>query len=173
MQFRQAKKEEFLKVRDFYWDLIEKMKDQADLIGWKKGIYPDDEMLETCLDRGECYLLTDEEEIIGAVIVNSSTNEGYDGVAWKKSWKAGEVLVPHALAVTPKRQRQGLGKILMHHVRELAEKENKKAIHLDILAANEAAEKLYTSLGFEVTAVKNMYYPDTGWAVYKIMEWDF
>ena len=168
--FTQASLTDFERIRNFYWQLIEEMQDEADVIGWKKGIYPEDSFLRDSLARGNLYVLQEEERLIGAVIVNSEYNEGYEGISWSREWKDEEILVPHALAITPGEQGKGIGKILINDVIALARKKNKKAVRLDILGGNIAAARLYESVGFNFVEAKNMYYPDTGWARYEMYE---
>lgn len=42
MLFEKAKPEDFSRIKQFYWSLIDEMYDQNDKIGWKKDIYPTD-----------------------------------------------------------------------------------------------------------------------------------
>ncbi len=44
MIFQKADIGEFDLIKEFYWDLIDEMKEQNDKIGWKKGIYPTDDL---------------------------------------------------------------------------------------------------------------------------------
>ena len=125
MLFKKVNLEDFYRIRQFYWDLIDEMSDQNDKIGWKKGIYPTDSFLQESLERGELF-------------------------------------VPHALAVSPSRQGKGIGK--------LAKAEKKKAVRLDILGTNTAAERLYKGCGFHFVQAKDMFYEDTGWTEYKMYE---
>lgn len=46
-----------------------------------------------------------------------------------------------------------------------------KAVRLDILGTNTAAERLYTRCGFRFVQAKQMYYDDTGWTEYKLFEY--
>lgn len=57
MLFKKANLEDFHRIKQFYWDLIDEMSDQNDKIGWKKGIYPTDSFLQERLDRGELFVL--------------------------------------------------------------------------------------------------------------------
>lgn len=81
-----------------------------------------------------------------------------------------EVMTPHALAVDPDNQGQGIGKIVVESIIELAKAEHKKAIRLDVLGACSSAEHLYRKCGFNFVEAKNMYYDDTGWTEYKLFE---
>ena len=55
MLFKKTNLEDFHRIKQFYWDLIDEMSDQNDKIGWKKGIYPTDSFLQESLDRGEPF----------------------------------------------------------------------------------------------------------------------
>lgn len=170
MEFKQAIPVDFFEIRNFYWQLIDEMKDEADVIGWKKGIYPEDAFLLDSLTKGNLYTLREDGRLMGAVIVNSEYNEGYLGISWTMNHRDEEILVPHALAITPKEQGRGVGKILIRAVINLAKERNQKAVRLDILGGNTAAQRLYESVGFRFVEGKDMYYPDTGWARYEMYE---
>lgn len=172
--FEKAASNEFESIRAFYWDLIDSMRQdgKGDNIGWKKGIYPTDEFLKDSLADGTLFTLKDENELCGCVILNSTANEGYNGIKWSKALADSEILIPHALAVTPHRQGQGIGKCFMAKIFDFARESGKKAMRLDILATNTAAEKLYTSVGFRFVETKKLFYEDTGLTAYKMFELD-
>ena len=127
MIFEKANEEDYVSVRNFYWELIDEMQSENDKIGWKKGIYPSDDYLMRSLADGELYKLTDDRMYACA---------------------ENEVLIPHALAVAPSEQGQGIGTRLVNEIIRFARSEAKKAIRLDILGTNISAEKLYTKCGF-------------------------
>lgn len=172
--FKKATPDAFEAIRAFYWDLIDSMRQngKGDTIGWKKGIYPTDEFLKESLASGTLFTLTDENELCGCVILNSAANEGYEGVKWSKTFADSAILISHALAVTPHRQGQGIGKCFMAKIIDFARENGKKALRLDILATNTAAEKLYTSVGFRFVEAKELFYEDTGLTAYKMFELD-
>ena len=61
MIFQKAKIEEFENIKQFYWNLIDEMKDENDKIGWKKGIYPTDEFLIESLRKQQLFTLKEGE----------------------------------------------------------------------------------------------------------------
>lgn len=170
MVFQRETPAAFDAIRDFYWALIDDMRDRNDQIGWKKGIYPTDAFLRESLERGELFALREAGELCGCVILNSACNEGYQGAPWSVDCPAGEVLVPHALAVAWRRQGTGLGRHLVEEILNHARAAGKKAVRLDILGTNTAAERLYNGCGFAFVQAKTMFYEDTGWTEYKMYE---
>lgn len=171
MIFEKANEEDYASVKNFYWKLIDEMQSENDKIGWKKGIYPSDDYLKRSLADGELYKLTDDK-MYACVILNSVGNEGYAGVKWGIDCEENEVLIPHALAVAPSEQGQGIGTRLVNEIIRFARSEAKKAIRLDILGTNLLAEKLYTKCGFRFVEAKQLFYEDTGLTEYKMYEFE-
>ena len=171
MIFEKANEEDYVPVSNFYWKLIDEMQSENDKIGWKKGIYPSDDYLVRSLADGELYNLTDDK-MYACVILNSIGNEGYQGVKWSIDCAENEVLIPHALAVAPSEQGQGIGTLLVNEIIRFARSEVKKAIRLDILGTNIPAEKLYTKCGFRFVEAKQLFYEDTGLTEYKMYEFE-
>lgn len=173
LQFQKAKEESFDTIQAFYWDVIEnihKNNTKNENLGWEKGVYPSAVFLRNSLSRGELYILTDGSILYACVILNSEHNAGYDGCPWSITCDFHEVLTPHALAVNPKLQGKGIGRIVVENIIEVAKSEHKKAIRLDVLGACKPAESLYRKCGFRFVEAKNMYYEDTGWTEYKLFE---
>ena len=170
MIFQKAKTRDFTLIRNFYWNLIDVMSDQNDKIGWKKGIYPADSFLQDSLSKGELFTLKKDGQLCACVILNSDCNEGYADVSWSLDCRREEILIPHALGVSPDQQGSGVGKQIVEEILKFARSENKKAVRLDILGTNEAAERLYTKCGFRFVQAKQMFYEDTGWTEYKMYE---
>lgn len=171
MQLREAKIEELENVRNFYWELIDAMKERDNTVGWKKGIYLSEGFLLESIKRKELYVLDGINSSYAAcVIVNSSWNEGYEGCPWSISCTGNDVLVPHALAVNYVMQGKGIGKNVIRDIIEMAKLKGKKTIRLDVLAGNIAAKRLYTKMGFRYVQAKEMFYEDTGWTEYIMYE---
>jgi ribosomal-protein-alanine N-acetyltransferase len=70
---------------------------------------------------------------------------------------AGELQV-HNLAVLPGVRRGGLGRLLMRVVLEVAARQGARTALLEVRRSNEAARRLYESLGFHALAVRPDYY---------------
>ena len=52
MNFQKASEKDFETIKAFYWDVIDAMQDKDFSIGWKKGIYPDDDYIRESLEKG-------------------------------------------------------------------------------------------------------------------------
>lgn len=170
MIFEKADRNEFTTIKKFYWNLIDEMSDVNEQIGWKKGIYPSDDFLMKSLEKGELFILKEDDILRACVVLNSDYNMGYVDVPWSIKCEADEVLIPHALAVSPNCQGKGVGKRVVKEILNYAKTEGKKAVRLDILGTNTTAEKLYTGCGFQFAQAKIMFYEDTGWTEYKMYE---
>lgn len=170
MKLCQAAPKDLDAVRDFYWNTIDLMQGRSDTVGWIKGVYPSEELLRESLSRGELYVLPGQTGYDAAVVLNSRWNAGYEGLSWAVDCSADEVLVPHALAVFPPLQRRGIGREVVADILEIARRQQKKAVRLDILAGNLAAERLYTSMGFSFAAAKELFYEDTGLTLFRLYE---
>lgn len=68
----------------------------------------------------------------------------------------------HNLAVHPDHRRQGVGRALLQAVVEETRREGLRRITLEVRKSNEAAQRLYQSLGFVSQGVRKGYYSDDG-----------
>ena len=73
-------------------------------------------------------------------------------------WIVADELHINTIAVDGQYRRQGLATRLMIHVMGEAARRGARRATLEVRASNEAARKLYESLGFAVTAVRRRYY---------------
>lgn len=173
MTFEQAHEADFAAIQRFYWDVIDdihKNNVRGETLGWEKGVYPSDAFLRGSLKAGELYTLTYGGTLCACVVLNSACNEGYHGCPWSIDCAPDEVLIPHALAVRPALQGQGVGAIVVEGILALARAAHKRTVRLDVLGACRAAERLYVRCGFRFVAAKDMFYEDTGWTEYRMFE---
>ena len=64
------------------------------------------------------------------------------------------------VAVDPACRRQGIGRLLMTSALATLRDSGAETVFLDVRRSNDPAVSLYRSLGFEVFAVRSMYYSD-------------
>ncbi|MBO5461068.1 MAG: GNAT family N-acetyltransferase [Ruminococcus sp.] len=168
---RKANENEFEKVRDFYYSLIDMMQTSKYFPGWEKGIYPTDEYLKEAILKKELFVGVHDTKIIASMVVNREFNESYAKVKWSTSFAEEEVMIIHILGVLPTYGGKGYAKKLVKYAFEYAKQNAKKAVRLDVLGGNLPAEKLYTGLGFQYVDTIQMYYEDTGWTDFKLYEY--
>ncbi len=160
----------FEAVKRFYNDVTAEMQGKPDSAGWIPSVYPSENFLKKAIDRRELYALVNAGELAGCVVLNSDVNGGYGDVQWSAEATGEEILAPHALAVSPEFQGSGIGTSMVEKIIEIAERQGKKAIRLDILSTNTAAEALYIKAGFSFVAEKELTYFDTYTANFKLFE---
>ena len=68
----------------------------------------------------------------------------------------------HNLAVDPAYRRQGIGRSLLQAVIDEAKHEGRGRITLEVRRSNEAAQRLYQSVGFVSQGIRKGYYSDDG-----------
>ncbi len=66
------------------------------------------------------------------------------------------------IAVHPSRRGQGIGRLLLSECIRRAARAGASLIFLEVRAGNEAAQRLYRSMGFAVRGIRKGYYTDTG-----------
>jgi len=87
---------------------------------------------------------------------------GGKGVGYIVYWVLpGEVDI-HNLAVAPTYRRKGIGRSLLQKVIEEARGNGSIRVTLEVRKSNEAAQRLYHSLGFVARGIRRGYYSDDG-----------
>ena len=174
MNIRAAKPEvnETEAVFAFYNTLIDGMEGMEYHPKWKKGIYPDEGWLYSSMEKGELYIAEETEtgEILAAMVINGSQNDGYAGAEWQYPAEEGEYYVIHALGVAVKHMRRGIGSAMVAEALRLANAHGKKTVRLDVIDGNLPAGKLYTGMGFTFAEHRQLYYEDTGWCGFDLYE---
>jgi ribosomal-protein-alanine N-acetyltransferase len=108
---------------------------------WSPQIFKD------CLRIGySCQVATINDEIVGYAIMSSGASEA------------------HLLNICVKQslQGQGIGKLILHTMIELAKEKNVHTIFLEVRPSNQAALSLYLKSGFNEIGQRKNYYPAKG-----------
>jgi ribosomal-protein-alanine N-acetyltransferase len=99
--------------------------------------------------------------------------EGEKAVGYMIYWLLPSEIDIHNLAVHPAYRRQGIGRALLEAVIEEAKRCRFVGVTLEVRTSNEAAQRLYQSLGFVASGVRKGYYSDTGEdALAMVLEFD-
>ena len=167
---RLARADEFDAVRLFYYDIIDYLETAPYSPGWKKDIYPSREDLCDAIDKCELWVYETHGRIASAMILNSERADGYERLEDESGISGSDALLIHTLAVLPDFQRRGIASAMVNHAISVARDRGCKAVRLDVLDGNVPAELIYPKLGFEYMYTMSIFYPDTGWADYKIYQ---
>lgn len=120
-------------------DAVMEIERSAYRFGWTAGIFED------CLRIGyDSWVLREQDEIIGYGVMSFAPDEAH-------------VL---NICVAPRRQRQGLGRLLMEYLIALAAEQGAATMWLEVRPSNTAARRLYAALGFAQTGRRRGYYPE-------------
>lgn len=95
-----------------------------------------------CLDRHQCYVLTENRKIIGFGILMFADVEC-------------QIL---NIAIAPEVQNQGKGKYLLRDLIESARLERARELILEVRASNLPAKSLYSKMGFVPVGHRKDYY---------------
>ena len=144
-----AKSEDFEKIVNFYYKLIDDMKNEIYIPGWEKDIYPSKEYIRNSIVNKTLFINAVNNGIIAAMIVDNDHVEGYDRVEWNIDVIQDEILVIHALGISHEYQGLGIAKEMVQFVKEYGKDKSKKTIRLDVLKSNIPAQKLYLKMGFK------------------------
>ena len=65
------------------------------------------------------------------------------------------------VAVSSQRRREGIGRLLMQNLMELARENGMESMTLEVRVSNAAARHLYEQMGFVETGIRKNYYSET------------
>ena len=117
--------------------------------------YPSKEVFKNDIDSGSLYVLENNKQIIGCIMLTAFKDEVYKDVQWLT--KDSKNLYLHRLAVDPCFQKNGNGKKLMDFAESFAVENNFISIRLDTFSLNQRNNKFYKSRGY--TQLGNVFFP--------------
>jgi len=123
--------------------------------------YPQQSIFEDDINNETLYLIKNEHECLGIIVFNEQQSPEYKEIDWLTEGE--KVLVIHRLAVNPKHQKQGIARVLLDFVENIAIKKGYTSIRLDAYSGNPRALKLY----------ENRYYKKTGQLIFPFRELPF
>ena len=110
---------------------------QVQYAPWSEQLFSDS------LERHGCTVAVYNQQIVGFLVVQLIVDEA------------------HLLniAVDPKQQKQGIGRVLLDHAQQEAQAKKANALFLEVRASNQRAIQLYYMAGFNEVGVRKKYYP--------------
>lgn len=157
-EFCKAGIEDFKEVAELYRAAVEHMVRNG-ILQWDE-IYPNEGVLFDDILQGEMYLLREKHRLVACVVINEEQDEAYQTGTWL--YPEDRVIVIHRLCVHPDAQGSGNGRRMMQYTEELIRERGFSVVRLDAFSQNEAATRLYGSLGYrhagEVHFRKGLFY---------------
>ena len=77
MEIAVARREDFERVMEFYYDLIDSMQDAEFHPAWEKDIYPTRAFVRDSIENQELLFASIDGIIVGAMVLNCSGADGY------------------------------------------------------------------------------------------------
>lgn len=109
--------------------------------------YPTQAIFENDINNENLYLIKRDNECLGVIVFDEEQPSEYMGVNWFTEDK--KVLVIHRLAVNYKYQKQGLGRLLLDFVENIAVENRYNSIRLDAYSGNPRTLKIYEDRGYQ------------------------
>lgn len=148
MQIRKCREADIAAVTDFYDRVVAYLESHVNYPRWVYREYPSENFVRQMTDERSLYACLENEEIVGAFVLNDDPQGNYKKGKWSRDIPDGEYLVIHALAIATDRRGNGLGAEIVNFCVEEARKNGYKALRLDAVPDNIPALKLYKKSGF-------------------------
>ncbi|MDI9498644.1 MAG: GNAT family N-acetyltransferase [Bacillota bacterium] len=170
-EFRAARSSDLEALVAFYDDIIDWLDATTNYPRWIRGVYPAADFLSAAIRAGELFLLEENGRILAAGGLNHKVPPGYEQADWGVAAGPDEICAIHAFGTHPKAMGRGIGSRLIAELVELARRRGMRAIRLDVIAGNEPARAFYRRAGFAERAHASLYYEDTGWESFTLLEY--
>ena len=109
--------------------------------------YPGIQTIQDDLDNGSLFIAYLSGLIVGTVALDSVQDPEYQRIPWKHP---GPALVVHRLCVSPARQGQGIGMMLMDFSENHAVANGFSSIRLDVYSGNPSSVRFYQRRGYQM-----------------------
>ena len=116
-------------------------------------MYPVRATAEAALQRGDLFVLEEDNRVLGAAVINSRQVDVYAGAPWEHEAPDDEVCVLHTLVISPRRNGRGLGRRFVDFYETYAREHGCTELRIDTNARNLRAREMYRRLGYTEIAV--------------------
>lgn len=163
LEFRRAEPGDTAAAQAAYRQIIDHLAATADFPHWHTENRPTGAEVEKWIEAGELYLTLDQTggRIAGVVALNHDAPDAYLHASWAVEVPPEQVLVVHALGVSPDFLRQGVARFLVDASLDVARSTGCRVVRLDTYVENIAARRLYARCGFTDLGVHTLHYPGT------------
>ena len=143
--FRKAELSEIAPIWEILQQAIQRRKEDGSN-QWQDG-YPNPEVIQKDIVKGEGFVLADGETIIGYSAVLINDEPAYEKI--EGNWLTnGDFVVLHRVAISEKYLGKGLAKMILKYIEEFAVSNNIYSIKADTNFDNIAMMKIFESSGY-------------------------
>lgn len=168
---RQATEQDIDRVTAIYNEIIDYLETQPiNYPGWSRGCYPLREDAVSAQQEGTLFVAEEGEDIVASIVLNSTPEPGYQGAPWQAELDHTQVLVIHTFVVSPRRHKEGLGRLMLDFAENHAKKGGLKAIRLDTYRKNTPAMGLYEKCGYKYIATISLGMEAYGLDLFRLYE---
>ncbi|WP_455625395.1 N-acetyltransferase family protein [Parabacteroides sp.] len=153
MIIRLATKADVDSIADLYSAIHSEEESGAITVGWNRDIYPTRQTAVDGIQRGDLFVLEDNDEIVATAIINQQQVACYANGNWHYNAPAEKVMVLHTLVVAPKGKGHGYGTAFVKYYERYALAHDCPYLRLDTQDINVIARKLYAKLGYSETDI--------------------
>ncbi len=146
---RKAREEDIDAVEALYEKIHDAEENGTLTIGWIRGIYPVRQTAEDARKRGDLYVLTEAEKVLGAAVINHIQVDIYRDAKWKQDAEDKDVCVLHTLVIDPDASGKGYGKAFVRYYETYAKENGCPELRMDTNEKNKTARAMYQKLGYE------------------------
>lgn len=115
---------------------------------WVIGKHPSAEQLRGAAATGSLFVGMIDDQLAGALIVDSNQAPGYENVSWQIEAAPDAVAVMHLFGIHPSFRGKGLARPLVEAAARAKRADGFTVLRLDTLIDNLGAQRTYTALGF-------------------------
>ena len=143
---RKAIETDIESVEQSYLQLLDYEALHGSHTNWMRDVYPTRSTAEGALSEGTLFVLEEDGQVRGSMILNQTQLPEYAGIDW--AYPAQRVLVIHTLCIPPAQAGRGYGRAMVRFALEEAARQGCQALRLDTYVENAPAASLYRGLGF-------------------------
>ncbi|MCT4613415.1 MAG: GNAT family N-acetyltransferase [Marinifilaceae bacterium] len=160
MEIRIAKINDINKIFNIYVNAKKNLIENG-IFQWTEN-YPNLEIIRQDIKNEFLYVLSKDDEIIGAINISEEQEKEYEKIDW--IFDDTKVLVIHRLVINPKNQKKGNARKLMNFAEKFATENNYSSIRLDAYSPNTRVIDFYRTREFFIRGKVN--FPERNFPFY-------
>lgn len=151
--FRKATEDDIARISEIYEELHDAEENGSATIGWVRGVYPTRKTAEASIAAGDMFVEEIDGEIVAAARINKEQVVEYANASWSCNPSPEEIMVLHALVVSPKIKGKGYGTAFVDFYEKYALENGCSHLRMDTNEKNAAARSLYKKLGYTEVSI--------------------